>query len=366
MELKKNARKGLIHLPTLVLLSDSGIQDFLNRNINPKKFVLADGAEKLGIDMKNYNPQTLQKMILHQYVSTLQISIDSVTPIRKDLLDLNKLVVFSMLYEQFDLLAWEVICKSEIVMQWNRTHPKYPIDIKTPGNPRLLKVFLEEHADEVEKFKQFLFLSVKAELSGTSKSTDSMLLEGTIQKFLTNLRPFIWLLLTTPKEPQQSLPVLKDLVGLLKTYVSKTYISEYVGLLVLELASFLCLKPTKKAQKSLLQNTPPNGISILWQFHPKKNIPGERAKVSIVICDQDTAMKELGAKITSRANVEVNKKTLKEFYSSSNAKDGEVYSLGLYYLSFLKDACNEQGISFNAYLTSGIKGNHYINLKFAF
>lgn len=369
-EKRKNPRKSIIHLPTKVLLSEAGIQDFLQRRLSPKKFILADGAEKLGMEMKNYNPQTLQKMIIHQYVSTIQIGINNLATIRKDLIDLSKLVVYSLLYQQFDLLAWQALCRSEIVLHWNRTHPKYPIDTKTTGNPKLLKVFMEEHEEDVQKLKWFLVQSVKAELKESSLvDINSVSLLGTIDKYLSNLRPFFWLLLTTPKDPQQSVLLLKEVVHLLHAFVNKTYIGEYTGLLVLELASFLTVKPLKKTQRAnAIKEDPPaeDGISILWQFHPKKYIPEERIKLSIVICDQDTAEKELSAKITSRANVEVSKKTLKELYSGSASKNGEVYSLGLYYLSFLKEACTEQGISFNAYVTSGIKGSQFINLKFAF
>lgn len=366
--------KTSIKAETKIILSQEGINEFLRRKVQPQRFELADGTEKLGILLKNYTPPHLQKLILQEFVASIELSITELVPVRKDLLDLTKLIVFSVLYMQYDINAWEAVCNSSIVKQWNRIHPKYPIDHKTQSHPSILKTFVNERSNEIGMFKNYIAQTAKQKLNPKDPGMEGNLPVLMIDKFLSNLRPLVWLLITSQKHDKSTFELLNELAQLLVHSVSRSYICEYIGLLVIELVSFLGSIPRKKT--NIVLSTPENsspsvptkeerGISVIWKIRPKRNIPGDRIRLSIVICDQAAADWELGAKITSRANIEVTKKTLKELYDDANL-NAESISLGLYYLSFLKEVCTNHGITFQAFVTTGIKGNSYINLTFYF
>ena len=63
---------------------------------------LADNIEEYGVSLNNFSPQTIQHMILVGYISKLEISVPEFASCRQDVLDLSKLIVFSLLYKQFD------------------------------------------------------------------------------------------------------------------------------------------------------------------------------------------------------------------------------------------------------------------------
>lgn len=370
---KSSKTKTRIQTPTKIIFTPEGLQKVLRGTLQPQRFVLSDGGEKYGIILKDYSFQFLQKMILEQYISTVEITIAQILSSRKDLLDLTKLISYTMLYSQFDIETWQKICNSEIVRQWNRTHPKYPIDYMTKGNPPLITRAIHGRKNEIGIIRNFLTQQTLADLRKSPKPLDEDLLEFITEKFLSHIRSFSWLLLTTQKYNPSSFPLLKEIVELLKDSVRRSYICEYIALLVLELVSFLNSNPYRKKKKQQISMADPSsvetqeeGISVLWQIRPRRNIPDDRMKLSILVCDQITASWEIGAKISSRANVEVTQKTLKEFYDSKDSSEGDFFSLGLYYVSFLKEACKELGISFNAFVTSGLRGSNYINLSFLF
>jgi len=365
----KRKGKEQIRIGTKVLLSVNGMKEFSRRKVSPKRFLVADGIERFGIEMKNYNPAILQKLILQQYVSTIQINTENVAIDRRNILDLSKLITYSMLYLKFDLNVWDLICESDIVKIWNRTHPKYPIDQKTEGSSPHIQNHLKNHKEEVQVMREFLVSSTRQGIRKGVVREDMALYEGMMEKFLDNLRPLVWFLLTTRKNTTEIIPILNTLIDTLITSITRTYISEYISLLVLELVSFLQVKPfAKKLRSSRRKFESPEStyISVLYQIHPIRSVAGEKTRLSIIVCDQETANRELGTKIVSRANAELNPKTLKEFYDSHALKDTEVFSLGLYYLSFLKEECNRLGISFNAFVTNSLSGNTFIHLRFAF
>jgi hypothetical protein len=190
------------------------------------------------------------------------------------------------------------------------------------------------------------------------QSEDTVILDGMIKKFLGNLRQLTWFFLSFQPNTRGNSDLTDRVVEILYKNLQRTAVSEYIGLLIIELVTFLETEVKNKSAQA--------GTSIIWKIRSRKNISGERAKLSIVICDRKTANKELGTKISTRANIPVEKVHLSELYQSKEGYETEILTLGLYYLAFLKEACKDHNITFDAFVNNGERGENFINLVFLF
>ena len=64
------------------------------------RFKLADNVEEYGIALNKFSPQSIQNMILLDYISKIEISMPEFISSRQDVMDLCKVIVFSILYKQ--------------------------------------------------------------------------------------------------------------------------------------------------------------------------------------------------------------------------------------------------------------------------
>lgn len=346
----KEQENTLFELKTKIIFSNIG-STALSKNIQPRRFVLADGTEQFGLELRKYNPVILQKMILERLVFTAQISSSRIQEERKDLLKFTQLIVRCMLAFQFDLDMWDLIHRSEAVQKWNRAHPKNPLDSKTTGNSKHIRDICKENEKEISTFKQYIYYALK------NKSYD----KKTIEIYLSTLRPLVWVILLSLKSNKEKKMMLDTIVNSLIGSLHKITIGEYIGLLILELVSFLQTMENSRNRK--IDNNSKE-ISILWKMPTKNNNTLDRINLSVILCDTNMANRDIGFMINSRAQKEVDKKTLKEIYNTSILESNQVYTLGLYYLSFLKEECKKENIFFNAYVSHGVTGNTFIHLKF--
>ncbi|HOV38288.1 MAG TPA: hypothetical protein PLG79_06150 [Spirochaetales bacterium] len=353
-------RKSIINSVLKLIFSDEGIHHSLQLNLPLQQFRLSDDTEKRGILLKQFAPRTVQRMILQNFISSIEMPIESTSKKRMDIMDVSKLIAFAMLYIQFDLEVWDEVCNSDIVRTWNRQNPKYPIDHRTRVNSFFLKKVMQERESFIHEVQQEIFDSIQSYLKKDSlyTSEDAVILDGMIKKFIGNLRQLTWFFLSFQPNTRGNSDLKDRVVEILYKNLKRTSISEYIGLLMIELVTFLETEVKNKSAQA--------GTSIIWKMRSRRNISGERAKLSIVICDRKTANRELGAKISNRANIPVEKVHLSELYQSKEGYETETLALGLYYLAFLKEACKSHHITFDAFVNNGERGENYINLIFLF
>ena len=95
-------KKPFLELPLKVVLTEEGASHFISRKKRLLRFRLADNVEEYGISLSTFAPLSLQSMILVDYVSKIEISMPEFVTSRQEIMDLSKLVVYSVLYKQFD------------------------------------------------------------------------------------------------------------------------------------------------------------------------------------------------------------------------------------------------------------------------
>ena len=126
-----NAKKSLLNLPLKVILTEEGASYFIQNRKKLLRIKLADNVEEYGISLNTFSPQSIQRMILIDYISKIEISMPEFVSSRQEVMDLSKLIVFSLLYKQFDREAFTSLVETDCVRKHNRSNPSQLIDERT-------------------------------------------------------------------------------------------------------------------------------------------------------------------------------------------------------------------------------------------
>jgi hypothetical protein len=232
------ARKKVIDLPVKLVLTEAGTSFFIRKGKNLKKFKLADNVEEYGIVLDSFSPTSLQRMMLVDYVSKVEISKSELMSSRQEIMDLAKLVLYSMLYRQYDAHVFARVLASDVITKWNRLNPANIIDEKTKINDAFLQNVLKEKEKDILEIKReilsplYAYISKNSSLLPEEKNVQLLLSE----KFLNNLRPFTWFIIAKFKGSEGYDQLAKDIRASLAEYMEKSKIAEYVSLMIIELA----------------------------------------------------------------------------------------------------------------------------------
>ncbi|HRZ65718.1 MAG TPA: hypothetical protein P5133_12370, partial [Spirochaetia bacterium] len=161
-------RKSVIDLPVKLVLTEEGTSFFMRKGKNLKRFKLADRVEEYGIVLDTFTPASLQRMMLVDYVSKVEISKSEFMSARQEVMDLSKLVVYSMLYRQYDSYIFARVLSSDAIKKWNRLNPANIIDEKTHINDAFLQSTLREKERELQAIKQEILSPMVAYISKNS------------------------------------------------------------------------------------------------------------------------------------------------------------------------------------------------------
>lgn len=364
-------RKALIDLPVKVILTELGTTFFIKNNKPLRKFKLADNVEEHGILMDRFAPGSLQRMMLIDYVSKVEISNSEFVTIRQEVMDLAKLITYTMLYRQYDAYIFQRVMGSELIKHWNRKNPANIIDDKTKINEAFLQGVVKEKERVIDEIKQSIlapmhaFITRNSSLLPEEKNIQLLLSE----KYLNNLRPFIWFILSKFKGLDGYETLVKDLRTSLAEYMEKAKIAEYLALNVMELATNAENSNLKREAKALFRGAvdmnsvlfDPNVrrqvieslkrrgelVYISWKFGSRGSSIGTQNKLQLTIFNKESEYEKMKEAIDEKKSADLKKRSLQDFYK--DLPDGEANTeLGLYYLSYLSEACDKVNIKFES------------------
>lgn len=364
-------RKSVLDLPIKIVLTEEGTGFFIRKGKNLQRFKLADNVEEYGIVLDKVSPPSLQRMMLVDYISKVEISKSEFMSSRQEIMDLSKLIVYSVLYRQYDAYIFSRVLASDVIKKWNRLNPANIIDEKTRINDSFLQSVIKDKEKDLEEIKQqvlapmFSFISKNASLLPEEKNVQLLLSE----KFLNNLRPFTWFIVAKFKGYDGYEQLLKDIRTSLAEYMEKSKIAEYVSLMVMELAMNAensNLKREAKAifkgavdmnavlfdpniRKQVLESLERRGelVYLSWKIGSRNASIGTQGKLQITLFNKESEYRNVKEVIEDRKNADLKKKSLMDFYRQ--LPEGEANTeLGLYYLSYLSEACEKVNIKFES------------------
>ncbi len=364
-------RKSVIDLPVKLVLTEEGTSFFIRKGKNLKKFKLADNIEEYGIILDEFSPISLQRMLLVDYVSKVEISKSELMSARSEIMDLSKLVVYSMLYRQYDSYIFARVLASDVIKRWNRLNPVSIIDDKTPINDAFLQGVLKEKEKDLAGIKEeilspvYSYISKNASLLPEEKNIQLLLSE----KFLNNLRPFIWFIITKFKGSDGYEQLIKDIRVSLAEFMEKSKIAEYVSLMIMELAMNAENSNLKREAKDIFKGAvdmnavlfDPNIrkqvidslarkgelVYLAWKIGSHGVSVGTQGKLQVTLYTKASEYYSVKETLEERKSADLKKKSLQDFYRE--LPEGEANAeLGLYYLSYLSEACEKVNVRFES------------------
>jgi len=373
-------RKTVLDLPLKVVLTEEGTSFFMKKGKSLKKFRLADNVEEYGIVLDTFSPASIQRMMLIDYISKVEISKSEFMSSRQEIMDLSKLVVYSMLYRQYDSYIFTRVLSSDVIKKWNRLNPANIIDDKTKINDSYLQSVLKEKEKELVAIKQeilspmYSYISRNASLLAEEKNVQLLLSE----KFLTNLRPFTWFIIAKFKGSDGYDLLLKDIRTSLQEYMEKSKIAEYVSLMIMELAMNAENSNLKREAKSLFKGAidmnavlfDPNVrrqvleslerrdelVYLSWKMGSRNaSSIGTQGRLQITLFNKESEYQYMKETFDERKSADLKKKSLQDFYRALPNSDANA-ELGLYYLSYLSEACEKVNVKFES-LVNQIPGS---------
>lgn len=360
-----SARKGIIDIPMRLIFTEDGVHYFTNQGKRISRFRLSDGVEEFGIHVVDFSPATIQRMQLLGYLSKIELPLNNTVSKRKEIIDLIKLMTYGMLYRQYDTTVFSCVVESDLIKTWNRHNVKNPIDYKTKINSQVLKNVLEKNEGAINEIKNLVLRPVvqriqKSEhLQDTEKRINTFLAE----KFLDNLNPLIFFILTIHRGSTGYFQLIREIQRFLVSAMDRSSIPEYLALMVVELLMNMSMTNATSQYSRLLQD---DNIYVLLRMNKKRPEAGDRARMHLMLSNQKSSFDDLKQKINSRITTNISGKSLKDFYDSSPDFQ-ENMNLGLYYLSYLSEACNKVNINFESFVNrSESDGQVTIHLTLTF
>lgn len=364
-------KKTMLDLPLKVILTEEGASHFISHHKKLMRFRLADNVEEYGITLSKFAPLSLQRMFLLDYVSKIEISLPEFVSSRQEIMDLSKLIVYSLLYKQFDREIQTVLLETDVIRKHNRANPSQLFDEKTKLSESMLHTAMANKTAVIDTARNLILepinqdIIANIQLSPEEKNINLLMVE----KFLNRLSLFNWYIIVLFMKNPGFSEMVSGIRKKLNQYVEKSKVAEYISLMVMELALNSENANMRKEAKIMYRGMPDSDmviydpdirrkiieeltrkhelVFISWKLGGGATAIGKQGKLQITLYNKDDEFQEFKENIEIKKNANLNKKTLIDFYREL-PEGQEGTDLGLYYLSYLDEACKNVNVKFDS------------------
>ena len=383
-------KKRILDLPIKLVLTQEGSTFFIKQNKKLLRFTLAGNVEEYGISLDSFIPDNIQRLILANYISKIEISQAELVSSRQEIMDLSKLIVFSLLYRQYDAFIFKQILASPVIKKWNRLNPTSIIDEKSHINQQYLADLLKKNEDIIYQTKKeileplYTFINKATGMRAEDKNMKLFLGE----KFLNNLRPFTWFIITKFKNAPDFDLIVRTIRTSLNEYMDKTKIAEFTSLLLMELiqsAENMNMRNAAKVwfqHKENLQETlydpkvrqliiaelkrKDEKVFVSWKIGGGSNTSiGTQGKMQISLYNRAKSAEAVKENLNDMKKADVKRNSLIDFYKAQ-PEGSDVCSLGMYYISYLIEQCEKVNVHFESNASKSAADLTVVNLSFGF
>ncbi|MEE1166179.1 MAG: hypothetical protein UHP28_03365 [Treponema sp.] len=364
-------KKLMLELPLKVILTEDGASNFISHNKRLLRFRLADNIDEYGISLNKFSPQSIQSMVMLDYISKIEISKPEFVSSRQEVMDLSKIIVFSLLYKQFDRDIYSSIIKCECVRKYNRQNAGHIIDEKTKINEKQLRsILMNKDAVIGETRKKILepvWQSIRENKDYSIEEKNVYMLMS--EKFMNRMSLMNWYVITLFHKSENFDEMIIAIRNLIGSFMEKSKVAEYISVMVMELAlnsenanirkeakilypavddiNELLIDPDARAKIVKELQKKRVLVSVSWKLGGGSTSIGKQGRLQITLYNKDDEFQEVKENIETKMTADTHKKTLIDFYRE--LPDGqEGTDLGLYYLSYLDDACKKVNVKFES------------------
>ena len=208
------------------------------------------------------------------------------------------------------------------------------------------------------------------------------------EKFLNRLNLLNWYIITKFFKAEGFHQILSAIRTALAEYMDKSKVAEYISVMVMELA-LNCENTNMRKIARILYQGIDNADTLIYDPEIRSKIVdelrrkhqlvflswklgggsasiGKQGSLNITLYNKEDEFQEVKESIESKMSADLNKRSLIDFYRQMPEGE-EGTDLGLYYLSYLDDACKKVNVKFESLVNQFTSSDlTVINLKFSF
>lgn len=361
----------MLELPLKVVLTEEGASNFISHKKRLLRFRLADNIDEYGISLNKFSPKSVQSMILLDYISKIEISMPEFVSSRQEVMDLSKIIVYSLLYKQFDRDIYSAILQCECVRTYNRKNPAHLIDERTKMSEKQLRGILVNKDEAINAIRKEMldpvWEAIRANKDYSIEEKNMYMLMS--EKFMNRMSLMNWYIITLFHKSDGFSDMIVAIRNLISSYMEKSKVAEYIAVMVMELAlsnenanirkeaktmfpneediNMLLLEPETRSKIVKELQRKRVLVSVSWKLGGGSTSIGKQGRLQITLYNKDDDFQESKENIEAKMAADTHKRTLIDFYR--DLPDGEEGTdLGLYYLSYLDDACKKVNVKFES------------------
>jgi len=359
----RNEKKPIIKLPVKITLTSEGVEWFIRNNKQIKRLRMADNRLEYGISLDEFSAASLQKMMNIDYISTVEIARTEFADKRREIIDLNKLIVYRILYRSFERETYKLFLDSPLIKRWNRGHPTRIIDENSVFNRSQLESLFNSCAPDLPMVSEDIQSGLLKEMQADPRlsAEEREILGFLSDRYVISMRNIMWCVLAKSRGEPEYVVLVAKVVSLLRGYLEKSKIAEYLSLMVTELLTYAeavhameiagKLFPDLRSKQGILRNPKLREaivrsmreqqayLYLTYQVSSKVPSFGTENRLRIVIFNRAREYQKVKEQIENKAGLDIKEKSLVEFYRRMPPEDIDT-ELGLYYLSFLHAECS--------------------------
>lgn len=381
-------RGGRIDVPVQIVLTEHAVGRMLAQNKRLGRQRLQDGAEGYGFATESMGPAAVQSMIADGYISRIQFSQVALLDHRPAVVDLTKAIVFGILYALFARESRRVLLESDVVKRWNRAKPTQTIDENTKIKDEAVRRYLVTHRQQLVVLHQGISAPVVRELVGqVSDKGDKEVLAHLSNRYLRAVPMSAWYLMLTLFSAAEREDLINELRALLKRYLDKSDLAEYLALIVVELmvhaeyAGLLRQANRKQGDAVTVQQLVTNEvlrkqiqeelerrderISLIWNLSAGVTGEDRRARLAVSLLNRGWRFNNVRDEVNTKLSTRKNERALDAYFLQA-ATTGFDTTLGMHYLSYLDEACKRFDIHFDSTVSRTAGDSTMINLILQF
>ena len=130
----------MVPLPIAMLLTGEGETVFTHGKVALKKLRSITGVYRHGLDSQNYNAQTVQKLIINQYIEEVYCKLPEMLRSRTAIIDTTKLFTFGILYKKMNPHLAKMLFDSPILQEYNRKNRFNRIEDLSSVDPKRMEI----------------------------------------------------------------------------------------------------------------------------------------------------------------------------------------------------------------------------------
>lgn len=358
-----------LNLPMTLVLNTTGLS-VLKNTVGEK------GISGHELPVNIYKPDVVRKLIMKNCLKRIDIRLDDVITHRRDILDISKLLFFTVLYKQFSRDLIEKTVNTTLIKQWNRQHPRQKLDAASDQSMAWVEKSLASRTEELALFRRNLLITLWKEHYDLFQDDEQHKKMGLAEKLIREMHPLTKYILLGYRKIDEVKQLQDEVISHIALYIKRFDLPEFNGLVLLEylqcserenlinLYKLILEQGGKQSEdypineqirKTLIMRkiSPETRFSFIFEMK-NSNSRGKINRIRTIVVSGEKESREINDILFHRDNSRLDKQEIKD-YMEEDGKCDDNYNPEIlyYYLSNLEDACRETGCSFSSFVNCG-------------